>query len=160
MSVKAKIKGSEYKRYQKTLILSTALAFLMLYIAFGLIFFSKEGNPIPGPYILLILAINFIIFVVFYESRGKEKGKEKDNLKSLIKGLFLAICATFALVAVISGVKLMIYYDGFELIGGFGSFISSSFSIFRSNDCFSFIRFASSACFSPAFSLASFSFLP
>jgi len=73
----------------------------------------------------LIFAINFIIFVVFYESRGKEKSKEKDNLKSLIKGLFLAICATFALVAIISGVKLMIYYDGFELIGGFGSFISA-----------------------------------
>ncbi|RCV65506.1 hypothetical protein C5S53_03435 [Methanophagales archaeon] len=129
MSIKAKIKGPEYKRYQKTLILSTALAFLMLYIAFGLIFFSKEGNPIPGPYILLILAINFIIFVVFYESRGKEKSKEKnnekDNFKSLIKGLFLAICATFALVAIICGVKLMIYYDGFELIGGFGSFISA-----------------------------------
>ena len=125
MSIKAKIKGSGYKRYQKTLILSTALAFLMLYIAFGLIFFSKEGNPIPGPYLLLIFAINFIIFVVFYESRGKEKSKEKDNLKSLIKGLFLAICATFALVAIICGVKLMIYYDGFELIGGFGSFISA-----------------------------------
>lgn len=129
MSVKAKIKGTEYKRYQKTLILSTALAFLMLYIAFGLIFFSKEGNPIPGHYILLILAINFIISVVFYESRGKgkskEKSKERDNLKSLIKGLFLAISATFALVAIISGMKLMIYYDTFELIGGFGSFISA-----------------------------------
>ncbi len=129
MGVKAKIKGTGYKRYQKTLILSTALAFIMLYIAFGLIFFSKEGNPIPGPYILLILAINFIISVVFYESQGKakskDKNKEKDNLKSLIKGLFLASCATFALVAIISGVKLMIYYDGFELIGGFGSFISA-----------------------------------
>ncbi|HID19582.1 MAG TPA: heat-shock protein [Methanophagales archaeon] len=125
MSVRAKMKGPEYKRYQRTLILSTALAFLILYIAFGLIFFAKEGNPIPKPFILLILAIYFIIFVVFYESRGKEKSTGKDSLKSLIKGLFLAICATFALVAIIGGVKLMIYYEGFELIGGFGSFISA-----------------------------------
>jgi hypothetical protein len=125
MSVRAKIKGPEYKRYQRTLILSTALAFIILYIAFGLIFFAKEGNPIPGHFILLMLAIYFIIFVVFYESHGKEKSKGKDSLKSLIKGLFLAICATFALVAIIGGVKLMIYYDGFDLIGGFGSFISA-----------------------------------
>ena len=130
MNVKTTLKGIiAYKRYMKTLILSTALAFLILYIAFGLMFFAMEGNPVPGPYLLLTLAIFFIIFTVFYESKGKEKKKEKkkgcDSLKSLIKGLFLAVCATFSFIAIIGGVNLMLYYDGFALIGGFGTFISA-----------------------------------
>ena len=122
----------DYRRYLKTLILSTALAFLTIYIAFGLMFFARKGNTVPGWFILLILATFFIIFTVFYESKVKSKGKGKDkskdrykeSLKSLIKGLFLGICATFAFIAVIGGLYLTID-DGFTLIGGFGSFISA-----------------------------------
>ena len=112
MDVITQLKGMvEYKRYVKTLILSTALAVLMLYIALGLMFFALvfaevRPNPIPGPYILLIFAIFFIIFTVFYESRGKSATKRKDSLKSLIRGSFLAICATIAFVATIGGVIL------------------------------------------------------
>ncbi len=128
MGLIAKIKGTEYKKYLKTLILSTALAFLTLYIALGLMFFAKHGNPVPEQFILLILAIFFIIFTVFYEPEGKSKSKGKskgkESLKSLIKGLFLAICATFAFVAIAGGVKLIID-NGFELIGGIESFISA-----------------------------------
>lgn len=130
----AKIKGIEgYRKYLRTLILSTVLAFGMLYIALGLIFFAevfagREENLISVPYILLILAIFFIISTVFYESkeREKEKGKRKskESYKPLLKGLFLAICATFAFIAIWAGVNLMIYY-GFELIGGIGAFISA-----------------------------------
>ncbi|MCW3128714.1 MAG: hypothetical protein N2V75_01210 [Methanophagales archaeon] len=107
-----KIRG--YRKYLKTLVLSTVLAFFMLYIAFGLIFFAKRGNPVPAHFILLIAAIFFVIFTVFYESKGrvreKEKGKEKgsEGFKSLIKGLFMAICATFSFVAITGGVKLAI----------------------------------------------------
>ncbi|MHC1610199.1 MAG: hypothetical protein ACXQTW_01115 [Candidatus Methanospirareceae archaeon] len=112
------LKWRDYKRYVKTLILTIGLAFLTLYIAFGLMFLAIEGNPVPGSFILLSFAFFFIIFTVFYESKAKER------LKSLIKGLFIGICATFSLVAVIGGVCLTIDH-GFELIGGLGSFISA-----------------------------------
>lgn len=113
MGLIAKIKGIEgYKKYLKTLVLSTALAFGMLYIAFGLMFFAKRGNPVPAHFILLIAAIFFVIFTVFYESkereREKEKRKGKESYKPLLKGLFLAICATFAFVAIAGGVELTI----------------------------------------------------
>lgn len=117
MGLIAKIKGTEYKKYLKTLVLSTALAFLTLYIALGLMFFAEvfageRENPIQRHVILLILAIFFIIFTVFYEPEGKSKSKGKskgkESLRSLIKGLFLAICATFAFVAIAGGVILTI----------------------------------------------------
>ncbi len=120
--VLAKIKGIEgHRKYLKTLVLSTALAFGMLYIALGLMFFAevfagRRENLISVPYILLILAVFFIIFTVFYESKEREKEKEKEkgkrkgkeSYKPLLKGLFLAICATFAFVAIAGGVKLTV----------------------------------------------------
>jgi asparagine N-glycosylation enzyme membrane subunit Stt3 len=116
MGLLAKIKGMvEYKRYLKTLSLSTALALLTLYIAFGLMFFATEGNYVPGPFILLIFAIFFSIFTVFYESRGKSKSRGKGSVKSLIKGLFLGICATFAFIATLGGVILTLEGDIPEL---------------------------------------------
>jgi len=129
MGILANIKGMvDYKKYLKTLIMAIALAFLTLYIAFGLMFFTTEGNTVPGPFILLTFAVFFIIFTVFYESKvkssSKSKSKDKDRLKSLIKGLFLGICATFAFVAIIGGIKLTLDY-GLDLIGGVGSFISA-----------------------------------
>ena len=96
----------------------------MLFIAFGLIFFAKSGNPVPVYFILLIAAIFFVFFTVFYESKGKTKRKAKASLKSLIKGLFIAICATFAFVALVGGVRFMIG-SGFDLIGGIGPVISA-----------------------------------
>jgi hypothetical protein len=116
-SILANIKGMvDYKKYLKTLIMAIALAFLTLYIAFGLMFFTIEGNTVPGPFILLTFAVFFIIFTVFYESKVKSSSKskskskssrrDKERLKSHIKGLFLGICATFAFVAIIGGIKL------------------------------------------------------
>lgn len=130
-----KVKGMvDYKKYLKTLALSVAIAFLTLFIAFGLMFFTLEGNTVPEWFILLVFATFFIIFTVFYESQSKstskgkskdkKKGAEKESLKPLIKGLFLGICATFAFVMVIGGVKLMIDY-GFDLISGAGPFFSA-----------------------------------
>ena len=136
-----KVKGMvDYKKYLSMLVLSTAIAFLTLFIAFGLMFFVIVGNTVPGSFILLTLATFFIIFTVFYESKvkstskskSKSKSKDKskvqtkdsDSLKPLVKGLFLGICATFAFVAVIGGVHLTLDY-GFDKIGGFGSFISA-----------------------------------
>ena len=131
-----KVKGMvDYKKYLKTLALSVAIAFLILFIAFGLMFFTLEGNTVPGWFILLVFATFFIIFTVFYESKSKstskkgkskdkKKGAEKESLKPLIKGLFLGICATFAFVMVIGGVKLLIEH-GFDLISGAGSFFSA-----------------------------------
>jgi threonine/homoserine/homoserine lactone efflux protein len=131
----AKVKGMvDYKKYLRMLVLSTAIAFLTLYIAFGLMFFVMEGNTVPGWFILLTFAVFFIIFTVFYESKSKSKSKGKDktkekskeSFKPLIKGLFLGICATFAFVAVIGGVSLTIDPQyGLDLIGGFGSFVSA-----------------------------------
>ncbi len=131
----AKIKGMvDYKKYLRMLVLSTAIAFLTLYIAFGLMFFVMEGNTVPEWFILLTFAVFFIIFTVFYESKSKSKSKSKgkdkskvenkESLKPLIKGLFFGTCATFAFVAVIGGVHLTIDY-GFDKIGGFGSFVSA-----------------------------------
>ena len=134
MGLLANIKEKgDYKRYLKTLSLSTALAVLTLYIAFGLMFFAPpKENTVPGWFILLTLAISFIISTAFYESRlkGKGKGKEKtkekskDSLKPLIKGLFLGICATYAFVAVIGGVKFMLR-GSIQDIGGIEVFISA-----------------------------------
>lgn len=113
MGLITKIKGMvEYKRYLKTLILSTTLALLTLYIAFGLMFFATEGTSLfvingenrTGPVVLLIFAIFFGIFTVFYESKGKSKSKGK--VKSHIKAVFLGTSATFAFIATLGGVKL------------------------------------------------------
>jgi len=117
----------EYKRYLKTLILAIALAFLMIYIAFGLMFFAKSGNPAPAHFILLIAAVFFIIFTVFYESKEKEKKekrKEGGGYKPLLKGLFLAICTTFAFVAIWSGVNFM-QEEGIQESIGIEVFIST-----------------------------------
>jgi hypothetical protein len=134
MNVLERVKGLvDYKKYLRMLLLSTALAVLTVYIAFGLMYFTTEGIRIPGPFILLSFATFFIIFTVFYESkaRGKSKGKEKrskesgrESVKALVRGLFLGCCATFAFIATIGGVQLMLEY-GFEKIGGFGAFISA-----------------------------------
>jgi len=119
----------EYKKYLKTLILAIVLAILMIYIAFGLMFFAKSGNPVQAHVILLFAAVFFIIFTVFYESKEKEKekkGKRKEGggYKPLLKGLFLAICTTFAFVAIWSGVNFM-QEGGIQEIGGLEVFIST-----------------------------------
>ncbi len=128
----------DYPKYLKRLLLSLALALLTLYIAFGLMFFALEDRTIPGAFVLLIFALFFILFTVFYESRakstgrvkGKGKGKEKaedrmgESLKPLIRGVFLGICATFAVVTVFGGLLLTLE-QGFAIIDGWGSFISA-----------------------------------
>lgn len=137
-NVLAKIKGMvDYKRYLQTLLISTVLAVLTLLIAFGMVFFALDGDAIPGSFILLTFAVFFIISTVFYESRIKFRSKSKsknesmakyeDSVKSLIRGLFLGICTTFAFVTVIGGLQLAADYGPglFDLIGGFDSFISA-----------------------------------
>ncbi|GEM_PF-641708 len=135
MSVLERLTGVvDYKKYLRRLLLSTALAVLTVHIAFGLMYFALEGNRVPGPYILLTFATFFILFTVFYESkvRGKSKVKEKkrarepgkESVKALIRGVFIGACATFAFIAIIAGVQLVLEY-GFDLIGGFGAFISA-----------------------------------
>ena len=91
----------KYRRYLNTLALSVALAFLMLYIALGLIFFTQRGNPVPMSFTLLIFAISFVICTVYYKTRDGEAVME-----SLFRGFFLAICTTFILTAVIGGLIL------------------------------------------------------
>ena len=109
----------EYKKYLKTLILSTALAFLMLYIALGLMFFAQGGEVLSKPYVLLILAVFFVIFTKFYGSEGsaKKKRKGKESYTPLLKGLFLAISATFAFVSIAGGVKFMVDWNIQEIVG-------------------------------------------
>ena len=126
----------DYPKYLKRLLLSLALALLTLFIAFGLMFFALEDYTIPGAFILLVFALFFIIFTVFYESKvrstGKVKGKGKTKaedrmsecLKPLIRGVFLGICATFALVTVFGGLRFTLE-QGFAVIGGELSFISA-----------------------------------
>ncbi len=92
----------DYRKYLNTLAISVALAFLMLYIAFGLIYFTHYGNPVPMDLTLLIFAISFVICTVFYRSRLGEA-----NI-SLFRGLFLAICSTFCLLAITGGLILTI----------------------------------------------------
>ena len=126
----------DYPKYLKRLLLSLALALLTLFIAFGLMFFALEDRTIPRAFILLVFALFFIIFTVFYESRarstskGKGKGRTKaqdrmgECLKPLIRGVFLGICATFALVTVFGGLLLTLE-RGLAVIGGELSFISA-----------------------------------
>ncbi len=92
----------DYRKYLTTLAISVALAFLMLYVAFGLIYFTTHGNPVPTSLTLLIFAISFVICTVFYRSRLGETSI------SLFRGLFLAICSTFCLLAVIGGLILTV----------------------------------------------------
>jgi len=91
----------EYRRYLNEVALSVALAFLMLYIALGLVFLVQRGNPVPMPFTLLTFAISFVICTVYYKSRGGGA-----IVESLFRGCFLAICTTFALIAVIGGLIL------------------------------------------------------
>jgi len=91
----------EYRKYLNGVALSVALALLMLYIALGLVFLVERGNPVPTPFTLLIFAISFVICTVYYKSRGGGA-----IVESLFRGCFLAICATFALIAVIGGLIL------------------------------------------------------
>jgi len=91
----------EYRRYLNGVALSVALAFLMLYIALGLVFLVQRGNPVPMPFTLLIFAISFVICTVYYKSRDGGA-----IVESLFRGCFLAICTTFALIAVIGGLIL------------------------------------------------------
>ena len=91
----------EYRRYLNGVALSVALAFLMLYIALGLVFLVQRGNPVPMPFTLLIFAISFVICTVYYKSRGGGA-----IVESLFRGCLLAICTTFALIAVIGGLIL------------------------------------------------------
>jgi len=126
----------DYPKYLKRLLLSLALALLTLFIAFGLMFFALEDRAIPGAFVLLVFALFFILFTVFYESKArstsKSKGKGKakagnylgEGLKPLIRGVFLGICATFALVTVFGGLLLTLEH-GFAVIGGELSFISA-----------------------------------
>ena len=106
-----------------------------------MVFFARDGDAIPGSFILLTFAVFFIIATVFYESRVEFRSKSKSNsksknesmakyeyrVKSLTRGLFLGICATFAFVAVIGGLQLAADYGRgiFDLIGGYDSFVSA-----------------------------------
>jgi hypothetical protein len=129
LGYKVKMKDG-YKKFLRALVISAALALAMIYIALGLMFFAKEGIPWANQlhFILLIAAVFFIIFTVFYESRSKAKDKGKDiaksSLQSILKGFFLSICATFAVVAIACGVLFMIE-GGVQVIGGIEVFISA-----------------------------------
>ena len=127
----SKLKGIEnYKKYLETLALSTALAGLMLFIALGLVSFSEGEKTIPKHFILLLLAVFFVVFTVFYESKEREKERVKKKRKweqsyqSLLKGLFLAVCATFAFVTTLAGIKY-IQRGGINAVGGMDVFIST-----------------------------------
>ncbi len=127
----SKLKGIEnYKKYLETLALSTALAGLMLFIAFGLMSFPEGEKTIPKHFILLLLAVFFVIFTVFYESEAREKERVKkkrkweESYQSLLKGLFLAVCATFAFVTTLAGIKY-IQQGGIHAVGGMDVFIST-----------------------------------
>ncbi len=127
----SKLKGIEsYKKYLETLALSTALAVLMLFIAFGLMSFPQGEKTIPRHFILLLLAVFFVIFTVFYESKEREKERMKKKRKweegyqSLLKGLFLAVCATFAFVTTLAGIKY-IQQGGIDAVGGMEVLIST-----------------------------------
>jgi len=127
----SKLKGIEsYKKYLETLALSTALAGLMLFIAFGLMSFPQGEKTIPRPFILLLLAVFFVVFTVFYESKEREKERVKkrkweESYQSLLKGLFLAVCATFAFVTTLAGIKYIIQRDGIHAVGGMDVLIST-----------------------------------
>jgi len=127
----SKLKGIEsYKKYLETLALSTALAGLMLFIAFGLMSFPQGEKTIPRPFILLLLAVFFVVFTVFYESKEREKERVKkrkweESYQSLLKGLFLAVCATFAFVTMLAGIKYIVQRGGIDAVGGMDVFIST-----------------------------------
>lgn len=115
MGLRAKLKGIVgYKQYLNTLMLSAGLALLTLYIAFGLMYFATGDYLLPGPLVLLVFAICFVLSTVFYESSGrikrkekeKEKMKGKEGLKLLLKGLFLGGCATLVILALLGGLRL------------------------------------------------------
>jgi len=102
----------------------------MLFITLGLVSFSEGEKTIPKHFILLLLAVFFVVFTVFYESKEREKERVKKKRKweqsyqSLLKGLFLAVCATFAFVTTLAGIKF-IQRGGINAVGGMDVFIST-----------------------------------
>ena len=88
-----------YSNFLEALLLSTIMAFLMLGLAFGLMYIKDKGIPIPGQFLLLILALSFIIGSVFYESR------KVDRLVSLVYGGLFSASATFIITTLIGGVR-------------------------------------------------------
>lgn len=101
----AKINRKLTKRYSnflEALTVSAGMAFLMLGVAFGLMFMNEEKKlPLDNPYILVILALTFIISTVFFE-------KQKVNrITSLIYGGLFSTFITFIIITVIGGVMLI-----------------------------------------------------
>jgi len=94
-----------YSHFLEALIVSTAIAFLMLAIAFGLIYMDVEGTPIPDQYLLLIFALTFIIGSVFFEKHNF------NRITSLIYGGLFSASATFVITAVVGGLRYVINED-------------------------------------------------
>ena len=90
-----------YSHFLEALLLSTGLAFLMICIAFGLMFIFEKGAPIDYPYILLIFALSFIIGSVFFEK------KMANRLFSLFYGSLASLFVTFILTAIVGGIRFV-----------------------------------------------------
>ncbi|MDY6964743.1 MAG: heat-shock protein [Halobacteriota archaeon] len=98
-----------YKRFIEALLLSTALAFLMLGIAFGLMYIFEDGTPIPYSYLLLIFALSFIVGSVLFEKQSFNR-----TFPLIFGGLF-SFFATFIIAAIVGGIRYIFYnFTDFE----------------------------------------------
>jgi len=94
--------AKRYAHFIEALLLSTGLAFLMLCIAFGLMFIFGGEAPIGYPYLLLIFALSFIIGSVFFEKQMV------NRLNSLFYGCLTSLFVTFILTTIVGGIKFVL----------------------------------------------------
>ena len=100
-----------YAHFIEAILLSTGLAFLMLCIAFGLMFIFGGEAPIEYPYLLLIFALSFIIGSVFFEKQMV------NRLNSLFYGCLTSLIITFILTTLVGGIKFVLPEAGKDIPG-------------------------------------------
>jgi hypothetical protein len=104
----------ENKLYQviAPLAASIGLAVIIVMIAFGINEIAVDGLPISRHFLLLILALTFVIGSVILN--------QEDDLKTITRGGIFAILASFVVVTLIGG-----FLSFFEEVPTFSLLLSS-----------------------------------
>jgi len=90
------IEGTLLDRVRIPLVASIVLALLMVTIAFGIRAIATGGMPIPTHYLLLTVAIAFVIGTVILN--------QNDELRTVVGGGIFAVLASFIVLSIIGGV--------------------------------------------------------
>lgn len=127
----------ESNNFVKVLAIVAGMAFIMISIAYGITYIFEGGKikfPIASYYILILFAIGFVLFSVFFENvRGAVYPW------SLLEGAVASAGSTFIVTAAIGGM-LYIWEKGFSGLGIDTVLYAFSISIILSMILYSVIR--------------------